>query len=67
MVRQSATSGVKDAAGTSKPPAAPKVDRPCNLDGLPSGLMGKLLLYKSGAVKLKLGDTLYDVSIAFRS
>lgn len=30
---------------------------------LPAGYMGKLLVYKSGAVKLKLGDNLYDVSL----
>ncbi|CAI9092022.1 OLC1v1027158C5 [Oldenlandia corymbosa var. corymbosa] len=29
---------------------------------LPVGHMGKLLVYKSGAVKLKLGDILYDVT-----
>lgn len=34
----------------------------CGLEALPAGLMGKMLVYKSGAVKLKLGDTLYDVS-----
>ncbi|XP_021752441.1 uncharacterized protein LOC110717950 [Chenopodium quinoa] len=34
----------------------------CSLEELPAGLMGKLLVYKSGAVKLKLGETLYDVS-----
>lgn len=34
----------------------------CGLDELPAGFMGKMLVYKSGAVKLKLGDILYDVS-----
>ncbi|KAK0597871.1 hypothetical protein LWI29_029358 [Acer saccharum] len=32
------------------------------LNGLSGGYMGKLLVYQSGAIKLKLGDTLYDVS-----
>ncbi|XP_076888228.1 uncharacterized protein LOC143538596 [Bidens hawaiensis] len=32
------------------------------LSELPAGLMGKMLVYKSGAVKLKLGDHLYDVT-----
>ncbi|KAL0374550.1 UNVERIFIED_CONTAM: hypothetical protein Sradi_3370700 [Sesamum radiatum] len=36
--------------------------KPCRLEDLPDGLMGKMLVYKSGAIKLKLGDTLYDVS-----
>ncbi|GAV89032.1 RNA_pol_Rpc4 domain-containing protein [Cephalotus follicularis] len=32
------------------------------LEALSGGYMGKMLVYKSGAVKLKLGDILYDVS-----
>lgn len=32
------------------------------LEELPKGYMGKMLVYKSGTVKLKLGDILYDVS-----
>lgn len=35
----------------------------CSLEDLNAGHMGKLLVYKSGAVKLKLGETLYNVSI----
>ncbi|KAM0947226.1 putative DNA-directed RNA polymerase III subunit RPC4 [Dioscorea sansibarensis] len=34
----------------------------CILQGLPSGLMGKMLVYRSGIVKMKLGDILLDVS-----
>lgn len=34
----------------------------CGLEELPDGYMGKMLVYKSGAIKLKLGDALYDVS-----
>lgn len=33
-----------------------------HLEDLPAGHMGKMLVYKSGAIKLKLGDILYDVS-----
>uniref|UniRef100_A0A0A9HJX7 DNA binding protein n=1 Tax=Arundo donax TaxID=35708 RepID=A0A0A9HJX7_ARUDO len=29
---------------------------------LPGGLMGKILVYKSGKVKMTLGDALFDVS-----
>ncbi|KAK3213435.1 hypothetical protein Dsin_018141 [Dipteronia sinensis] len=29
---------------------------------LPAGFMGKMLVYRSGVVKLKLGETLYDVT-----
>ncbi|XP_071742415.1 uncharacterized protein [Rutidosis leptorrhynchoides] len=34
----------------------------CSLNELPAGFMGKMLVYKSGAVKLKLGDHLYNVT-----
>lgn len=34
----------------------------CGLEGLPGGYMGKMLVYKSGAIKWKLGDVVYDVS-----
>ncbi|KAI3962214.1 hypothetical protein MKX01_030764 [Papaver californicum] len=33
----------------------------CSLEDLRSGFMGKMLVYKSGAVKLKLGDNLFHV------
>ncbi|CAM0954826.1 unnamed protein product [Alopecurus aequalis] len=41
--------------------------RPSSLAGskikdLPGGLMGKLLVYKSGKVKMRIGDALFDVS-----
>lgn len=32
------------------------------MEDLPVGYMGKLLIYNSGSVKMKLGDTLLDVS-----
>ncbi|CDP04591.1 unnamed protein product [Coffea canephora] len=35
----------------------------CSLDELPAGFMGKILFYRSGAVKLKLDDNLCDVSV----
>jgi hypothetical protein len=42
--------------------------RPSSFQGskikdLPGGLMGKILTYKSGNVKMKIGDALLDVSI----
>lgn len=48
---------------SEKGTAKPKPTKPCNLEALPPGFMGKMLVYKSGAIKLKLGDILYDVSI----
>jgi DNA-directed RNA polymerase III subunit RPC4 len=42
--------------------------RPSSLAGsgikdLPGGHMGKILVYKSGKVKMKIGDALFDVSM----
>ncbi|PHU18146.1 hypothetical protein BC332_13841 [Capsicum chinense] len=38
-----------------------------SLQDLPAGSMGKMLVYKSGTVKLKLGDILYNVSSIYLS
>ncbi|GMI84314.1 hypothetical protein like AT5G09380 [Hibiscus trionum] len=38
------------------------VKKTSGLAEFPAGLMGKMLVYKSGAVKLKLGDTIYNVN-----
>ncbi|XP_020228652.1 uncharacterized protein LOC109809688 [Cajanus cajan] len=63
MIKQSATAGGQDVNVKSKPPGSSKdVEKPCKLSELPTGFMGKMLVYRSGAVKLKLSDTLYDVS-----
>ncbi|KAI3711525.1 hypothetical protein L1987_70063 [Smallanthus sonchifolius] len=63
LPKQSVKTEGGGSASSSKPL---KVTEPpsnsCNLNELPAGLMGKMLVYKSGAVKLKLGDHLYDVS-----
>ncbi|XP_062225481.1 uncharacterized protein LOC133924110 isoform X2 [Phragmites australis] len=40
----------------------PSSFRGSKLKELPGGFMGKILVYKSGNVKMKIGDTLYDVS-----
>ncbi|KAK9705536.1 hypothetical protein RND81_07G064400 [Saponaria officinalis] len=63
MTKRAAAVEAEASASNSKPPGgANPVERPCGFNELKSGLMGKLLVYKSGAVKLKLGDTEYDVS-----
>ncbi|KAI9160511.1 hypothetical protein LWI28_008810 [Acer negundo] len=49
---------VESSSTSSGRVGAPKA----GLNGLSGGYMGKLLVYQSGAIKLKLGDTLYDVS-----
>ncbi|KAK6944758.1 DNA-directed RNA polymerase III subunit RPC4 [Dillenia turbinata] len=46
----------------TKPGSVSRAGKPCGLKDLPAGHMGKMLVYRSGAIKLKLGDTLYDVS-----
>ncbi|PIM99424.1 DNA-directed RNA polymerase III subunit [Handroanthus impetiginosus] len=50
----------KEIARSSTTPVPSR--KGCCLEELPEGYMGKMLVYKSGAVKLKLGDILYDVS-----
>lgn len=34
----------------------------CKLEDLSAGYMGKIMVYKSGKVKMNLGDVLFDVS-----
>ncbi|CAL9091095.1 unnamed protein product [Musa acuminata var. zebrina] len=34
----------------------------CKLEDLSAGYMGKIMVYKSGKVKMKLGDVLFDIS-----
>lgn len=59
MLKETANPDGNEASRKSKPRSGHNV---YNLDELPAGFMGKMLVYKSGAVKLKLGDSLYDVS-----
>lgn len=58
MLKQSIKTEGSEMANSSKTSKA----KACSLNELPAGLMGKLLVYKSGAVKLKLGETLFNVS-----
>lgn len=60
LVKQSVSKKGKEKVGTVTTSEAST--KGCNLEDLPGGYMGKMLIYKSGAVKLKLGETLYDVS-----
>ncbi|KAI7725159.1 hypothetical protein M8C21_013905, partial [Ambrosia artemisiifolia] len=49
----------KEKAGSS----SSNVSNKCGgLKDLPNGRIGKMLVYKSGAIKLKLGDTIFNVS-----
>ncbi|XP_057536584.1 DNA-directed RNA polymerase III subunit rpc4-like [Amaranthus tricolor] len=48
--------------GAKRSPTTGTSQQSCSFNDLSAGQMGKLLVYKSGAVKLKLGEFLYDVS-----
>ncbi|KAK4256340.1 hypothetical protein QN277_009220 [Acacia crassicarpa] len=59
FVKQSASVKGKEKVGTSSEASI----KGRNLEDLSGGYMGKMLVYKSGAVKLKLGENLFDVSV----
>ncbi|KAF8412965.1 hypothetical protein HHK36_000937 [Tetracentron sinense] len=62
-VKQPTSAKGKNIAVNSKPSRGLDGDEKCcSLEELPAGFMGKMMVYKSGAIKLKLGETLYDVS-----
>ncbi|KAK2974959.1 hypothetical protein RJ640_009118 [Escallonia rubra] len=63
LMKKTASMEGQQMAGSLKPlkDAGPS-GKACGLDELPAGFMGKMLVYRSGAVKMKLGDTLYNVS-----
>ncbi|KAG6531279.1 hypothetical protein ZIOFF_005083 [Zingiber officinale] len=55
----------QSSAGTKVEDAASKGDRASKNGAkleLPTGRMGKIMVYKSGKVKMQLGDVLYDIS-----
>lgn len=63
VTKQSVKKEGHEVGSTSKALKSPGPSgKASGLDELPAGFMGKMLVYKSGAVKLKLGDILYDVS-----
>lgn len=56
--------GKEKATSTTATGQPPKLGT-CAMKDLPKGFLGKMLIYKSGAIKLKLGEILYDVSATF--
>ncbi|KAJ7949565.1 DNA-directed RNA polymerase III subunit RPC4 [Quillaja saponaria] len=63
LFKQSLSVKGKEKVGTSPSlGGSGAVRKGCTLEELPGGYMGKMLVHKSGAIKLKLGETLYDVS-----
>ncbi|CAN6866072.1 unnamed protein product [Brassica oleracea] len=64
LANQSATT---ESRG-SKPNNRGGAEKACDLKAASAnGFIGKLLVYKSGAVKMKLGEVLYDVSPGLKS
>ncbi|XP_077244023.1 uncharacterized protein LOC143884379 [Tasmannia lanceolata] len=63
LMKRSASAKGKEIADSSKPSQGVGVSgKGCSLEELPAGHIGKMLVYKSGAIKMKIGDTLFDVS-----
>ncbi|OMO91764.1 RNA polymerase III Rpc4 [Corchorus olitorius] len=63
VIKQSGSAAGSEVASSSKSAASVGSSKESRgLEELPAGHMGKMLVYKSGAVKLKLGDTIYDVT-----
>ncbi|KAI3931535.1 hypothetical protein MKW92_011137 [Papaver armeniacum] len=63
LTKRSAAAESNETDSNSKPSRPMgRPGRGCSLEELPPGFMGKLLVYKSGKVKMRVGDTLYDVS-----
>lgn len=62
MKQSSTVEGMEAVNRAEQSKASKPRQKTCSLNELPSGSMGKLLVYRSGAVKLKLGDIVYDVS-----
>ncbi|XVF54943.1 hypothetical protein PTKIN_Ptkin05aG0221500 [Pterospermum kingtungense] len=60
--RSASTKGKEKAENSVSSERFGALDKGYQFEELPAGCMGKMLVYKSGAVKLKLGETLYDVS-----
>lgn len=48
-----------------QPADAGRTQTGCGLHELPGGYLGKMMVYKSGKVKLRLGDIPFDVSAVF--
>ncbi|KAK4479035.1 hypothetical protein RD792_014546 [Penstemon davidsonii] len=59
-VNQQTNGDVHETGSSAKGAGTPQ--KPCTLESMPGGPIGKLLVYKSGAIKWKIGDTIYDVS-----
>ncbi|KAK7258223.1 hypothetical protein RIF29_32776 [Crotalaria pallida] len=65
LVKQSVIKKGKEKEGASRISGESTKGSPWK--ELPGGYMGKMLVYKSGAVKLKLGESMFDVSPGSKS
>lgn len=65
VVKQSGSAKGKDKVGSSSSSMGIGASsKRSKLEELPEGYMGKMLVYKKGAIRLKLGDITYDVSFS---
>lgn len=62
LEKQSVSRKGKEKVGTPTVSGESTKPKGTPLEGLRQGYAGKMLVYKSGAIKLKLGETLFDVS-----
>ncbi|KAH9670779.1 RNA polymerase III RPC4 [Citrus sinensis] len=63
LKKQPATGNERQVTeSSSKHEGATAKEKTSSLSELPGAFMGKLLVYRSGAVKLKLGETVYNVT-----
>ena len=65
--RLASTDGREAAESLQAPEVSNAKQKPCAVNELPTGFMGKMLVYESGAIKLKIGETLYDVSTIYNT
>ncbi|XP_021715019.1 DNA-directed RNA polymerase III subunit RPC4-like [Chenopodium quinoa] len=63
MIKQTSAASQDSTSSSKTPSGSNPIEKAAGLKDLQAGIMGKLLMYKSGAVKLKLGDALYDASL----
>ncbi|XP_027356124.1 uncharacterized protein LOC113865631 isoform X2 [Abrus precatorius] len=62
LAKQSVNNKGKEKVGTLTVSGEATKSKASALEELPTGYMGKMQVYKSGAIKLKLGETIFDVS-----
>ncbi|XP_042055482.1 uncharacterized protein LOC121800009 isoform X1 [Salvia splendens] len=66
-IAQSADSEVPEHQNNGSPSRGEVISQNLTtLDSLPQGLIGKMLVYKSGAVKMRIGNAIYNVTAGMK-